>query len=181
MWHGRVEIFRKGLDILLDAWEQVDRQCKDRPLLLLIGTGSDAERFAELIKQKNLANVRWLNQYILERQVILTYLLAADVYTLPSRHEGFPVAPLEAMACGLPVVAANAPGVADIFEEGEQSGGLVVPGENAIALSHALSRILHDRSLREQLGKLGQHRVKNYFSLAAVGQQLRDFIAIFDA
>lgn len=181
VWHGRVEIFRKGLDILLDAWEQVDRQCKDRPLLLLIGTGSDAERFAELIKQKNLANVRWLNQYILERQVILTYLLAADVYTLPSRHEGFPVAPLEAMACGLPVVAANAPGVADIFEEGEQSGGLVVPGENAIALSHALSRILHDRSLREQLGKLGQHRVKNYFSLAAVGQQLRDFIAIFDA
>ncbi|HEY9769019.1 MAG TPA: glycosyltransferase [Coleofasciculaceae cyanobacterium] len=53
VWHGRIEIHRKGLDILIDAWEKVCNQNQTRSLiLLLVGTGSDAERLSDIIQQK---------------------------------------------------------------------------------------------------------------------------------
>ena len=177
VWHGRVEIYRKGLDILMQAWQKI---CCDRPdqelKLLLVGTGSDAEKLQSQISQLQLPGIIWINEYILDRKVILNYLKAADLYTLPSRHEGFPVAPLEAMACGLPIVATDAPGVPDILDKGEQSGGLLVPRENPTALATAIGQILDDQTWQLKLGQLAQKRVETCFSLEAVGQQLRDFL-----
>ncbi|MFP5270917.1 glycosyltransferase family 4 protein [Coleofasciculus sp.] len=177
VWHGRIDLRRKGLDILTTAWEQVYRHRPERDLrLLLVGTGSDADQLRQRISQMHLPGVIWINEYILDRRAIRNYLAAADLYTLPSRHEGFPVAPLEAMACGLPVVATDAPGVPDILEKGELSGGLIVPREDATALALALGRVLDDPAWRCELGKRARHRVETSFSLEAVGKQLRDFL-----
>lgn len=177
VYHGRIEIHRKGLDILMDAWVQILR---DRPqrnlLLLLVGTGSDAKKLRDRIATMQLQGVLWVDEYVRDRTAIRRYLSAADVYTLPSRHEGFPVAPLEAMACDLPIVAADAPGVPDILENGEASGGLVVPRNNAAALALALGRFLDDEAWRREIGKHARQRVEDCFSLAAVGKQLRDFL-----
>ncbi|MEQ9672360.1 glycosyltransferase family 4 protein [Coleofasciculus sp. G2-EDA-02] len=177
VWHGRIDLRRKGLDILTTAWEQVCHHRRERDLrLLLVGTGSDADQLRQRISQMHLPGVIWINEYILDRTAIRNYLAAADLYTLPSRHEGFPVAPLEAMACGLPVVATDAPGVPDILENGELSGGLIVPREDATALALALGRVLDDPAWRCELGKHARHRVETSFSLEAVGKQLRDFL-----
>ena len=177
VWHGRIDICRKGLDILTIAWEQI---CLARPgqelRLLLIGTGSDAEQLRQRLWAMQLQGVLWIDEYILDRTVIRNYLAAADVYTLPSRHEGFPVAPLEAMACGLPVVAADAPGIPDILEGGEASGGIVIPREDPVALALALGRVLDHETWRLELGRRAQHRVNSHFSLEAVGKQLRNFL-----
>ncbi|BAZ13304.1 putative glycosyl transferase [Calothrix sp. NIES-4071] len=177
VYHGRMEIWLKGLDILLEAWNQI---CRERPgkelRLLLVGTGSDANELQQQITNMQLQGVVWVNEYVRSRTAIQQYLSAADVYTLPSRKEGFPVAPIEAMACGLPVVATDAPGVPDILEKGEESGGIVVPRNDVAALALALGRVLDDSSMRHQLGKAARCRAEECFSLEAIGKQLRDFL-----
>ncbi|MBE8966024.1 glycosyltransferase family 4 protein [Nostocales cyanobacterium LEGE 12452] len=176
-WHGRVEIERKGLDILLEAWQQICAERPDQDLrLLMVGTGSDAEQLRQRLDTMQLKGVLWLNEFVSDRNVIQQYLSAANVYTLPSRQEGFPVAPIEAMACGLPVVAANAPGVSDILEGGEVSGGIVVPRENSTALAIALGGILDDEAWGCELGKRARYRVESCFALEMVGQQLRNVL-----
>jgi glycosyltransferase involved in cell wall biosynthesis len=177
VWHGRVEIERKGLDILLDAWQQICNELPDQDLrLLLVGTGSDAERLRQCLETMQLKGVQWLNQFVSDRNVIQQYLSAANVYTLPSRQEGFPVAPIEAMACSLPVVAADAPGVSDILEGGEISGGIIVPKEDATALAIALGCVLDDEAWGRELGKRARTRIENCFSPETVGKQLRDVL-----
>jgi len=181
VWHGRVDIRRKGIDVLLDAWERVTDERPDADLrLLLVGTGVEAAKLRERLDSRSLPGVAWRDEYLLDREAMRVYLSAADVYAFPSRHEGFPVAPLEAMACGLPVVAANAPGVPDIFEKGEAYGGVVVPREDAAAFAGALGTLLDDPERARALGARARTRAVTAFSLDAVGAQLRDVLGLGD-
>jgi len=177
VWHGRVLMHRKGLDILLQAWETV---CRERPgkdlKLILLGTGNDADEFRERLNAMHLQGVLWMDQFFVDTTAIKVYLSAADVYVFPSRHEGFPVAPIEAMAAGLPVVAANAPGISDIFENGEDEGGLIVPVDDAAAFAHALGRMLDDVVWTRDLGQRAHRRAQTSFSLEAIGAQLSSFM-----
>jgi glycosyltransferase involved in cell wall biosynthesis len=111
-----------------------------------------------------------------DRSELWAYLCAADFYALPSRHEGFAVAPLEAMACGLPVVAADVSGVADLFPGGEADGGLIVPREDPGSLAAALLRLLDDDGLARKLGARARRRAEREYSLEVVGSHLRGFI-----
>jgi glycosyltransferase involved in cell wall biosynthesis len=95
------------------------------------------------------------------------------VYAFPSRHEGFPVAPIEAMACGLPVVAAEAQGVEDLVAD----SGVVVGRGDSGALADALASLLDDPARRRELGEAARRRVEQEFSLEAVGVRLRTFFA----
>jgi glycosyltransferase involved in cell wall biosynthesis len=177
VWHGRINIHNKGLDILLDAWAQICNQRPDRQLwLLLMGTGLDNEKLRQQIGVLSHQNVLWIDKYISERAEIQSFLSAGDVYAFPSRHEGFAVAPIEAMACSLPVVAAAASGVPDVFENEEESGGLVVPCGDANAFALALGRLLDHEQLRQEMANNARRRVENAFSLDVVGKQLYSFL-----
>jgi glycosyltransferase involved in cell wall biosynthesis len=177
VWHGRVSMQQKGLDVLLKAWERVCRRREGRDLrLLLVGTGKDAERVQQQIASMQLTGVFRVNEFVHDRTAIRRYLSAGDVYSFPSRHEGFPVSVIEAMACGLPVVAADANGVPDILEGAEASGGIVVPRDDPDKLALALGRVLDDPAWSTELGKRARRRVEAYFSLEAIGEQLRTFL-----
>lgn len=174
VWHGRVDLHRKGLDVLAAAWAAVR---SDRPgcdlRLLLVGTGRDAPALRALLGDD--PSIRWLDEYVNDREVIRRHLAAADVYAFPSRNEGFPVAPVEAMACGLPVVAADAPGVADILGAGE-AAGTIVPVGDAPAFARALGSLLDDAGLCARLGARARRRVEDHFSHESVGRELRMFL-----
>lgn len=177
VWHGRVDMHRKGLDVLVDAWERV---CRARPAgdleLLLLGTGSEAGRLRQRLDESRLCNVRWKDEYVQDRTVIARWLRAADVHVYPSRHEGFPVAPLEAMASGLPVIVSDAPGMREIVGREDECAGLMVPSGDADALATTLLRLLDDEALCGRMGDNARRRVETKFSLEAVGAELEAFL-----
>jgi glycosyltransferase involved in cell wall biosynthesis len=173
VWHGRIDLAQKGIDVLLDAWGPVRSRMADQPPhLLLIGSGPDDEALRERLRALNDRAITWIDEYIGDRSQMRRFLSSADLYVFPSRGEGQPSAPLEAMACGLPVVAADANGVPDIFEDGEASGGVVVSRGNAPALADALVDVLRDPARRQRLAMQARARVADAFSLEAVGSGL---------
>lgn len=99
-------------------------------------------------------------------------LAAADIYAFPSRHEGFPVAPLEAMACGLPVVAADVSGIRDVIGAETGSGGILVPVADVGALAAGLRNLVVDPEIRRLKGLAARAQAESY-GTAAIGAALR--------
>jgi glycosyltransferase involved in cell wall biosynthesis len=93
------------------------------------------------------------------RQLVERYRRAA-VFCLPSRQEGFGIVFLEAMACGKPIVAGRAAAVPETVTDGEC--GLLVDPEDPEALARALTALLRDPDLRQEMGEAGRRRVERY-------------------
>jgi starch synthase len=171
-WHGQLQVWRKGLDVLVDAWRRVTHQRRGLDLrLVLVGAGEDASRVRHLLGQSS-DGIVLVDEWVHDRARLRTILSAADAYVFPSRHEGLPVAPLEAMACGLPVVGADAQGVHDLVD----GCGIVVPRGDSEALASALGSLVDDEPRRRELGLAARSRAENRFSLDVVGRELRAFL-----
>ena len=170
--HGRIDIHRKGLDILLAAWAAAPPG--DR--LVIIGSGQDQGEFSRLLESGGHDNVHWIASYTTDRALVRRWLSAADIYVTASRVEGMPVAPLEAMACGLPIVATDAQGLPDILNAGEKSGGLLIARDDVPALAAAIDTLRRDPERRRRLGEAARRRVEHGFSTVSVSTALDQFL-----
>ncbi len=99
-------------------------------------------------------------------------LPVVDLYVTASRREGLPLAVLEAMACGLPVLATAAPGHVDAVEP--EVTGRLVPLDDAPGLAAATALLLRDPALRARMGRAGRERVERHFSHARVLAEVAD-------
>jgi glycosyltransferase involved in cell wall biosynthesis len=97
------------------------------------------------------------------REDIDRFLVAADVFVLPSRWEGLPIALLEAMSAGLPVVATAVEGVDEVVVQGEQ--GLLVPTEDSAALAEAMLKLLGNPELRQRMGNSARRRIEQGYTI----------------
>lgn len=95
------------------------------------------------------------------REDIAALMAAADIFVLPSQFEGLPMSVIEAMLCGLPVVASDIRGPQEQVVEGET--GLLVPMGDAGALRDAIARLAADPDLRRRMGEAGRDRAVELF------------------
>ncbi|MEU3601504.1 glycosyltransferase family 4 protein [Streptomyces sp. NPDC006798] len=134
---------QKGQDVLLAAWPEV-RAAAPGARLVLVGDGPDRSALTRLAPP----GVRFAGAI----RDVRPWLRAADVVVLPSRWEGMALAPLEAMACGRPVVVTDVSGARESLPPGHDTHALVPP-EDPRALAAALGALLADPGLRDRLGR----------------------------
>lgn len=102
---------------------------------------------------------------------ITRFLDSADVFVLPSRWEGLPVALLEAMGSGLPVVATHVEGVEEVVQD--QVQGLLVPPEDAGALEQALLKLIPRPELRAKMGQAARQRIEESYTIDIMCEKYR--------
>ncbi len=155
---------QKGQDVLLDAWHAVRKRVPDARLAL-VGDGPDRASLASrapacvLFAGAVADTVPWYQ--------------AADLVVLPSRWEGMALAPLEAMACGRPVVMTDVDGARESLPP-ELVSGCLVPPEDPAALAGAVAGLLLDPPLRESLGERGRRHVLSTHDVRHAAEAVTD-------
>ena len=162
--------------VLFDAWMKLQTGGTADASLVFVGATKSA--YFEVDAQINDRIVKEAAGHGLGDRLIFTgathrvqdYLRAADVFVLPSKREGLPVALLEAMACGLPSVASRLPGSTDTIITDKENGLLVTPGD-ADALGEALAVVLHDPARAAALGRAARETIERRFANADIADQ----------
>ena len=156
----------KGYDVLIEAAQFL----ADAPNLhiLIVGDGESRAALAEQVASLGLERRVTLAGYQ-DRAQVLSILKSSDMFVMPSRYEGTPIALLEAGGLGLPIVASNVGGIPELARDGHDA--LLVPSENARALAEALLRLFNQGELARRLGKNAAARIRDEFSLEAQFQR----------
>lgn len=158
---------RKGVLDLLDAMRHVDNA-----VLHMVGGEEQigiVDKVKQLIEQQKL-NDKVILHGVKSGQDKQQFLQDADIFVLPSYAEGMPVALLEAMAFGLPVIVSNVGGIPAVVTN-EVEGFLITAG-NREQLTSALKQLVSNPELREKMGQAGRTRCKSQFSIDATADKL---------
>lgn len=147
LYFGRLDVIQKGLDTVLQAMAILARK-RPEVELRIAGRGKDLERVRSMSRELGVeGNVRFLGAVDeAERQRLFA---GAAVQLMPSRFEGFGMVAAEAMAAGVPLVAAAAGSLPEVVDA--PRGGVLVPPGDAGALAEAVDRLLADPAAREAL------------------------------
>jgi glycosyltransferase involved in cell wall biosynthesis len=157
---------KKGFGVLIDAIAQLTERGLDCTCTI---AGEGPERIdleacivrASLRSHINLPG--WTDQ-------VADFLSCADIFVLPSFQEDFPLAVLDAMASGMPIIASAIDGPRDFLVDGTTA--LLVPPNNSAALAEALERLIKDDRLRESLGRAARAEAERRYSFDAIGRRL---------
>lgn len=166
LFMGRLH-YKKGPDILIDAFAQLHRRLPD---LRLVIAGDDSGARADILQR--IASAGLENHAILVGPIYgpqkQAALAEASCFCLPSRQEGFPIAVLEALAAGLPVVISPECYMPEVQRE---EAGLVVPLE-AGAFADGLGRLLLDTALRARMSANARAMVERSYTWPKIAQQM---------
>lgn len=148
----------KGVKYLIEAMKIVMDK-NENTSLFIVGDGEERGYLESLVRNLNIERyVTFIGK--VPNEDIPEYMVASDVFVLPSLSEGFPVTVVEAMASGLPIVATNVRGLPEIIKSGEK--GFLVESKNANEIAEKVLLLLEDDVLRERISKNNREEVKKY-------------------
>lgn len=138
--------YQKALEVLVRATAELVGEGKDNVSVLIIGEGDERMQLEELIYDIGVESyVKLLGI----RHDVMELMKDSDIFVMPSRYEGLSIAMIEAMACGLPIVASDAPGLNSYIRHMEN--GLLFPVEDYNALAQCILRLVNDEDMRFRL------------------------------
>jgi glycosyltransferase involved in cell wall biosynthesis len=150
----------KGYEDMIEAFNLLHK--KDvKPMLLMVGTGGTVDSIKAQVESSQLSNSVILAG---ERSDVSQLLASSDVYASSSHREGLPLAVLEAMMAGLPVVATS---VGDIPNVVTDETGVVVPPHQPQMLAAALEDLLKNPEKRRAMGTAAKERAMSKYSVDA--------------
>lgn len=169
---GRLET-QKDLPTLIKAWDifKINNKERDNSLLLIVGDGSQRKEIESLIERSKFKHSIKILGY---RSNIRDYLQASDCFVLPSVDEGISNALLEAMACGLPVVATKVGANPEIIDNSDS--GILVESRDPESLGKAISFILSNEQLGRYMGRSARERVESKYSL---DKTVEDYLELY--
>jgi glycosyltransferase involved in cell wall biosynthesis len=160
---GRLDAM-KGYDILLRAIAQVEGS-----QVVIWGDGAERTALEQLAQNLGVGDRVALPGWVDNPR---THLPLIDIFVLPSRSEGFPLAIVEAMLAARPVIATRVGSVAEMVLEGET--GLLIEKDDVAALVRALRCLQGDAAWRERLGQRGRDLAVAQFTAQAMAQRYED-------
>jgi glycosyltransferase involved in cell wall biosynthesis len=165
---GHVGSFRlaKNHTAILESFAGL-RARYDNIHLLLVGDGAMRGDVEHLIAKLRIADCVTLAG---AQKDIPKALAAMDIFFYPSIYEGMPNALIEAMACGLPVVASNIGEIVEVVPKSFE--GQLFAADNIEGFADALERLCLDKTLRKELGCVARRHVEENFSLSASAEKL---------
>lgn len=141
----------------------LDASLKTRLRLIMIGDGPLRAEALAMLKQAGVADLAWLPG---ERHDVPDILRGLDCFVLPSLAEGISNTILEAMACGLPVIATRVGGNPELVVEGQT--GELVPAADGEAMARALAGYATDPERAREAGRAGRAEIERRFSMEAM-------------
>ena len=164
-------IHRKGLDVLIRAYSRLTSQSPP-PALLILGSGPDENQLKELTASLKATGIQFLG--FVQPRELSSVFMAADVFVLASRHEGWGLVINEAANAGLPMIATETVGAArHLVKDGEN--GFVVAGDSVDELHEALDKFVTDPSKANRFGR-ESIRIAEEFTPEKMAQKLYEAI-----
>ena len=160
LYVGRLAV-EKGLPVLFDSLGMLRADGYDFELTL-VGDGPDRLALQDMAQRMGIADRVVFAGYA-SQVGVREFLRQSDIFILPSFAEGVPVSLMEAMACGVPVIATYVGGVVELVQDGA-TGQVVYPGDPT-SLKHAIVRYLDNTALREHVSRQGRDKVVADFNL----------------
>jgi glycosyltransferase involved in cell wall biosynthesis len=164
-------VYKNGLDTFIESASLLTR---DYPYLLfiVIGKGPNRTLIEKRVRELGIGDNVRLAGFVPEKLLPL-YYNAADYFVIPSSSgEGLPLVLLEAMACGLPVIATTVGGTPEIIKD--MKNGVLVPPRKPKALAETISKFLLNKELGLAIGEEARKTVEDRFTWEENVRQLRD-------
>ena len=156
---GRIRS-QKGTDLFVDAMIQLLPRHPDAQGIIMGGVTRDQQDFVDDLKARiDNAGLSDRLRILPEDKgfTIAPWFQASDIYVAPQRWEGFGLTPLEAMSCGVPVVATRVGAFEDLVVPDET--GFLVPPEDLTALIDATDKLMSNATMRQSMAKAARHKV----------------------